>query len=494
MFSKWKNLANTIVSHAISPIKDEPEKIISINNNENTISPEKNENENKSKLVKKFFYGDEEKKEKQKVQQEKKKKTEETKTLNSALEAKIEELNQEIENLKQEKERFRKQKVEQEKISKKLEKEIETYQKQKEKESAEFEEFKKHEIEKMKKEKRVFERQIRAMQNIPNRKEREEIEQLKKEVSQLKEEMKNHDTKNKLNADRMKKQIDDLSTRNSELENEIKLLEDLRMKGWNSNKNAVNPTKPQSTKKLKENCIPKVENQAIPQPVPAAPLKISPLIDSSNSINLPKPALQNSHEKPTMQNIAKYQKIESQSPKLPLCDENEPDTQNFILRYPIKYHGQNVKLVSQTTHYDGKIVRTFENGKTEFILSDGTRKEIYSDGYTITFFSNNDIKQVWPDNTIVYYTNMSKIMQTTLPDNTQIHRFGDGQIEKNYTDGAKEILMPNGTVKCIFTDGEQEIIYPDGTVERIDKFGKRTQNFECIKTEENNEHLEECFN
>jgi len=64
----------------------------------------------------------------------------------------------------------------------------------------------------------------------PNRKEREEIEALKSQVLKLTEEMKAKDTRNRLNNERLKKQLDEQISKNAELEKELKFMEEQRIK------------------------------------------------------------------------------------------------------------------------------------------------------------------------------------------------------------------------------------------------------------------------
>jgi len=62
-----------------------------------------------------------------------------------------------------------------------------------------------------------------------------------------------------------------------------------------------------------------------------------------------------------------------------------------------KYHPKSYqygKLVNQETLSNGKLVNFYENDKREYVFPSGNRREIYSDGYQVIFFHNNDIKQV----------------------------------------------------------------------------------------------------
>lgn len=68
------------------------------------------------------------------------------------------------------------------------------------------------------------------------------------------------------------------------------------------------------------------------------------------------------------------------------------------------------------------------------------RRETHPDGYTIVYFNNNDIKQTYADQKIVYYFADAKTTQTTYPDGLQVFKFSNRQIEKHFTDGTKEIM------------------------------------------------------
>lgn len=65
---------------------------------------------------------------------------------------------------------------------KNLNKQIEEFSKKKEQEMLELEQTKQEELKKIQKEKKIADRQNKALVNAPNRKEREEIDNLKKQV------------------------------------------------------------------------------------------------------------------------------------------------------------------------------------------------------------------------------------------------------------------------------------------------------------------------
>jgi len=62
-----------------------------------------------------------------------------------------------------------------------------------------------------------------------------------------------------------------------------------------------------------------------------------------------------------------------------------------------KYHPKDptkYRFVKEEKLPDKKIINFYENDKREIVFPSGNKKEIYSDGYQILFFSNKDIKQV----------------------------------------------------------------------------------------------------
>ena len=113
------------------------------------------------------------------------------------------------------------------------------------------------------------------------------------------------------------------------------------------------------------------------------------------------------------------------------------------MKFLDKYHskdGENTDSADRIVGNDGKVQRTYPNGKKEVIFSNGVRRETFPDGYTIVYFNNNDIKQTYPDQKIVYYFAEAKTTQTTYQDGLQVFKFSNCQIEKHFSDGTKEIM------------------------------------------------------
>ena len=145
---------------------------------------------------------------------------------------------------------------------------------------------------------------------------------------------------------------------------------------------------------------------------------------------------------------------------------NKEDEYDFVI--PKKYLDKEYKLI-KSLKTDDKEINLYTNGKKEIIFKSGVRKELYQDGHQIIYFVNGDRKQIYPDGKTYYFFNDSKTVQITLNNGLEIYKFEDGQIEKHYPDGTKQILFNDGSERYIYSDGYEETYFSDGNVEKVDK-------------------------
>jgi centromere protein J len=97
---------------------------------------------------------------------------------------------------------------------------------------------------------------------------------------------------------------------------------------------------------------------------------------------------------------------------------------------------------------------------------------VWPDGYSVIYFANNDIKQVFAGgHKTVYFFAKVGTTQTTFSNGMQAFRFANNQVEKHYPNGTKEIHFQDGTVKCLYANGEEESVFPDGTKQKLEKTG-----------------------
>ncbi|XP_063553277.1 centrosomal P4.1-associated protein isoform X5 [Gorilla gorilla gorilla] len=148
------------------------------------------------------------------------------------LREKIIELETEIEKFKAENASLAKLRIERESALEKLRKEIADFEQQKAKELARIEEFKKEEMRKLQKERKVFEKYTTAARTFPDKKEREEIQTLKQQIADLREDLKRKETKWSSTHSRLRSQIEMLVRENTDLREEIKVMERFRLDAW----------------------------------------------------------------------------------------------------------------------------------------------------------------------------------------------------------------------------------------------------------------------
>ncbi|XP_078003211.1 centrosomal P4.1-associated protein isoform X2 [Phascolarctos cinereus] len=330
------------------------------------------------------------------------------------LRDKVVELETEIERFKAENASLAKLRNERESALENLRKEIADFEQQKAKELARIEEFKKEEMRKLQKERRVFEKYTTTVRAIPDRKEREEIQALKQQVADLQEELKRKETKWSNTHGRLKSQIETLAKENTDLREEIKIMERFRLEAWKKAEAIENNLK--NERPLIS--VKKEESTLIPNEI------FEPLI----------------------------------------CPVSDSEVEEEI-------HGE-------IGHPDGKVEKVLKSGCHVILFPNGTRKEVSSDGKTITItFFNGDVKKVMPDERVIYYYAATQTTHTTYPEGLEVLHFSSGQIEKHFPDGRKEITFPDQSIKNLFEDGREESIFPDGTIVRVQQDGSKIIEF-----------------
>uniref|UniRef100_A0A3B4Z645 Centromere protein J n=1 Tax=Stegastes partitus TaxID=144197 RepID=A0A3B4Z645_9TELE len=172
------------------------------------------------------------------------------------LRERLVELEIEIERFKKENAALTKLRQENEKNQENLRKERLAFEQTKAEELAKFEEYKKDENKKLQKERKLFEKHALAARAVPDKKEREEIQVLKQQLSSLQEELRRRESRWTSTHSRLRQQVDSLSQENASLRDEIRMLEKLRLSTLK--KNPVAAPKETETKeglKISENNV-----------------------------------------------------------------------------------------------------------------------------------------------------------------------------------------------------------------------------------------------
>ncbi|XP_043360171.1 centromere protein J isoform X4 [Dermochelys coriacea] len=148
------------------------------------------------------------------------------------LREKLVELETEIERFRAENASLTKLREERESSLENLRREIADFEQQKTKELARIEEVKKEEMRKLQKDRKVFEKYSTAARAMPDKKERDEIQALKQQLADLQEDLKRREAKWSSTHGRLRNQIETLTKENTELREEIKIMERFRLEVW----------------------------------------------------------------------------------------------------------------------------------------------------------------------------------------------------------------------------------------------------------------------
>ena len=105
------------------------------------------------------------------------------------------------------------------------------------------------------------------------------------------------------------------------------------------------------------------------------------------------------------------------------------------LTFPNKYDEKENRpfLTQEKFQPDGKIIKYFDTGKKEILFKNGTRKQIFPDGYILINYKNGDIKQIIPNYKETYLYKKDNILQIKfLNDGSHFIKYNDGKIEAIY--------------------------------------------------------------
>ncbi|XP_032847050.2 centromere protein J isoform X7 [Tyto alba] len=394
------------------------------------------------------------------------------------LRERLTELETEIERFRAENTTLTKLREEREHALANIRKEIADFQQQKAQELAEIEEYKKKEMKKLQKERKVFEKYTTEARAIPDKKERDEIQALKQQIAELQEDVKRREAKWSTTQRRLKDQIEALVNENMELKEEVKIMERFRLEAWKKVEAAGSKRKIENsgmTLKRAESCLP---NRG-PKTQTASPLlpvqKCSKI--NGKSYSQAKGKLSRTPASGPASDRSNSETVTALEDSSRTFMDTSPDEAHVSLPSAPAYTDSE-EIQRETAYPDGKVEKVLKNGCHLVFFPNGTWKKVGSDGKTVTItFFNGDVKQVMPDQTVIYYYADTKTTHTTYSDGLEVLQFSNGQIEKHYPDGKKEITFPDQTIKNLFTDGQEESIFPDGTIVRIQRDGSKTIEF-----------------
>ncbi|XP_027055872.1 centromere protein J-like [Pocillopora damicornis] len=428
----------------------------------------------------------------------------------AAVREKLKELEAEIEKFRTENAALAKIRKEREEGLKKLQAEIAAFEKQKTDELERLEQFREEEMRKLRRERRVFEKYQKAARSMPDKKEREEIESLREQMADLQEELKRRESRWSAASTRSRQKIEVLEEQNKELQEEVKLLEHYRLQQWREEEQAKakeeeesRPKKPllrKTAKATEEEPGPKLPVRHRPPPMRAALAEVLPRSTPETATidpetRLPSAAIQldknnnqssSSRQDENTPSDVLYNEKEEISSALKPVDDNNHDTMKSKRsprrRSKTPERGEkfkrNVHFQDEEKYDENNVEKVNSDGSRVISFANGTRKDISVDGQTITVtFFNGDVKQIMPDQRVMYYYSDVQTTHTTYPDGLEVLQFPSKQIEKHYPDGTKEIIFPDQTIKYLYPNGAEECVFSDGTIQKVSVDGERTIEF-----------------
>ncbi|KAI3658240.1 hypothetical protein MP638_006371 [Amoeboaphelidium occidentale] len=254
--------------------------------------------------------------------------------------------------------------------------------------------------------------------------ERVEIEDLKKRIKELEGALKAKTLKQTLNEERQKRRIDELTRKNQEFEEQVKMLQKQQMDFKESNHAAGKRVKATESRQI------------------AKQTKTSPLVKKSERYD-------------DGRKIINYTNGS--------CKEIYPDGQ-VVTRYingdlkhimpdgSILYYFAD-SMITQTDCIDGVVIYEFPDGQTETRNPDGSVKIVYPDKTTRFISATGEEESVFADGTVCRIDAEGK----------KVVEFPSGTKEV-YCNGMKQRIEADGTIRTVYSDGTREIKYPDGRI------------------------------
>ncbi|KAJ3034917.1 hypothetical protein HDV00_004527 [Rhizophlyctis rosea] len=316
---------------------------------------------------------------------------------------------------------------------------FEEYRKQ---ELKSLQDYREEELRNLRREKQSWEKQRKAAEILPTKRDRQEMELLRKEMAEMQETFRQKEMRMTLAHDRLKRRVDELTKRNSELREEVKVLEKERAAYVERNEH----------------------RQTLPR-------------QDSEQLAVNHTRVAEDRQMPTVQgnsDITKSQNFPPSAPMLPVATIKGPIPLPGEIELDTMQDQLGLATAFEEKVTDGKRERQFPNGLRLVWYVNGTIKEAHGDGNSTIYFTNGDYKKVTPDGRTIYWYAEPKTMHTTFKDGLQLYEFDNGQVEKHYPDGTNEITFGDGTVKYSFPNGEEESIFPDGRIQRRNEHGLRT--------------------
>ncbi|KAI3384583.1 hypothetical protein SNEBB_000068 [Seison nebaliae] len=137
-----------------------------------------------------------------------------------------------------------------------------------------------------------------------------------------------------------------------------------------------------------------------------------------------------------------------------------------------KSPNENDNDIVEERRLDNKIEKLLRDGRRIIVFANGTEKMIYPNNTRIILnFFNGDKKEVLEDKTEIYFYSKDNVKDTMYADGKRVIAFSSGQIETIFPNGKKEVRFPDDTVEVVNIDGTKQTTFADGLIVNINKNG-----------------------
>ncbi|XP_072541365.1 centrosomal P4.1-associated protein [Salminus brasiliensis] len=388
------------------------------------------------------------------------------------LRERLVELETEIERFKAENAALSRIRQENEAVKENLRKERTEFQQKMADELAKWEEFKREEGRKLQRDKKLFEKHAAAARARPDKQERDEIQSLKQQLNTLQEDLRKRETRWSSTHNRLRQQVDSLTAENASLRDQVRLLEKLRLTAWKNAEGEREKERGRSSApgsgcgSISSTTTTSTAQKRAKSKSPSCSVKTSRGNGRRDSPDLQKPPKTQACNSKPKTSPSQKEACPAAAPYHLLDAQTQPVTETSLEEESPGVVAEQLEMEEEEImHTDGKIEKLLPDGGRLIVFPNGTRKELSADGLSVkvTFF-NGDIKQIMPDQRVIYYHAGAQTTHTTYPDGMEVLQFPNNQIEKHFPDGHKEITFPDQTVKNIYPDGREESVLADGTI------------------------------
>lgn len=279
---------------------------------------------------------------------------------------------------------------------------------------------------------------------------------LNSQIKDLQEQSKTKEGRLLSTQERQRKKIVELESKNKELMGEISILERDRaaMIQVSIKSNIGQPAKSKPNSSSYPKALKGLKELDIKSNVPA-----NAVMTRTKSVSdMSRPLKRHSYGSDNQKSLSRHSSIECLA-KPNIAVEDIPIKPAHISNDPIEIDLDKLQAqlglgsyLSQETLQDKSMKRAYPDSTLLTRLPDGTMK-FQQQNLNVIYYTNGDSKTVLEDKTVVFWYNSVKTRHTTLPDQTEICEFEDGQVERKYPDGTLTVQFPDDTIKLIEADG-----------------------------------------